>query len=101
MPLLFLEMMHNAERLEAEPETADIGNAVMAAALDFYGKGEAELAGVHSTVNRHTRFLDYSAFRKVLQDSDFNLRDLKAASAGMSVYLCFPATRVELSKRWM
>lgn len=100
-PVLFLEMMRNAERLEADPETSDIGSAVMAAALDFYGKSETEISGVHSTVNRHTKFLDYSAFRKVLQHSDFDLRSLKADPAGMSVYLCFPATRVELSKRWM
>lgn len=100
-PVLFLEMIHNAERLEADPDTADIGSAVMAAALDFYGKSETEISGVHSTVNRHTKFLDYSAFRKVLQHSDFDLRALKADPAGMSVYLCFPATRVELSKRWM
>lgn len=100
-PLLFHELMHNADRLESEPETRDIGNAVMAAALDFYGKAEGELAGVHSTVNRHTKFLDYTAFRGVLQRSDFQLRDLKAAPSGVSIYLCFPATRVELSKRWM
>lgn len=100
-PVLFLEMMHNAERLDADPETADIGSAVMAAALDFYGKTETEISGVHSTVNRHTKFLDYTAFRKVLQHTDFDLRALKADPAGMSVYLCFPATRVELSKRWM
>lgn len=100
-PVLFLEMMHNAERLDADPETADIGSAVMAAALDFYGKSETEISGVHSTVNRHTKFLDYTAFRKALQHSDFDLRALKADPAGMSVYLCFPATRVELSKRWM
>lgn len=100
-PLLYLEMLHNAERLEAEPETSDLGSAVMAAALDFYGKSETELTGVHSTVNRHTKFLDYTAFRRVLQRSDFKLGELKSDPAGMSVYLCFPATRVELSKRWM
>lgn len=100
-PFLYHEMMENADRLEAGPETADLGSAVMASALDFYGKGETELAGVHSTVNRHTRFLDYSAFRRVLQKSDFRLGDLKAVPQGVSVYLCFPATRVELARRWM
>lgn len=100
-PLLFDELMHNAAALLDDPETEDIGNAVMAAALDFYGKAEGELAGVHSTVNRHTKFLDYTAFRNVLQRSDFRLSDLKSLASGMSIYLCFPATRVELSKRWM
>lgn len=100
-PLLFQEMMHNAERLEAAPETADIGGALMAAALDFYGKGDAELPGVQSSINRHTKFLDYRAFREVLTKSDFSLGELKSAPEGMSIYLCFPATRMELSRRWM
>ena len=100
-PILFLEMMHNAERLEALPETADIGSAVTAAALDFYGKSETEQTSVHSTVNRHTKFLDYTAFRKVLQHSDFSLKELKRDPKGLSVYLSFPATRADLSKRWM
>lgn len=100
-PLLYDEMMHNARRLESAPETEDIGSSIMAAALDFYGKAEGELSGVHSTVNRHTKFLDYAAFRRVLKTSDFDLGELKRNPAGMSIYLCFPATRIELSKRWM
>lgn len=100
-PLLYDEMMRNAHRLEADAATADIGSSLMAAALDFYGKGETEVAGVHSTVNRHTKFLDYSAFRKVLQENDFDLEELKRNPAGVSIYLCFPATRVEMSRRWM
>lgn len=100
-PALYDEMMHNAYRLEAEPETEDIGSAVMAAALDFYGKAENELAGVHSTANRHTKFLDYAAFRRVLQENDFDLGELKSRPEGVSIYLCFPATRIEISKRWM
>lgn len=100
-PLLYEEMMHNAYRLEESPKTADIGSALMAAALDFYGKGENEITSVQSTVNRHTKFLDYTAFRDVLQDHDFDLAELKSRPGGVSVYLCFPATRVDISKRWM
>lgn len=100
-PLLYDEMIANAERLEAAGETSDLGSAVMAAALDFYGKSETEQTGVHSTVNRHTKFLDYTAFRKVLTKSDFRLGELKRDPKGLSVYLCFPATRADLSKRWM
>lgn len=100
-PLLHDEMVFNAERLEATPETADLGNAVMAGVRAFYDKAETELAGVQSTVNRHTKFLDYSAFRKVLTKSDFRLGELKSDPNGISVYLCFPATRADLSKRWM
>ena len=100
-PMLYQEMMHNAQELESNPKTEDIGGSLMAAALDFYSKGENEMAGVQSTVNRHTKFLDYSAFRKVMQEHDFDLGELKRNPKGVSIYLCFPATRVELSKRWM
>ncbi len=72
-PVLHDEMLHNAQRLEASPETEHIGGAVMAAALGFYGKAETEISGVHSTIDRHTKFLDYAAFRRVLQESDFDL----------------------------
>lgn len=98
-PILFEEMVYTAEQLESDPETEDIGSALLAAALDFYGKTGSEITGVHSTVNRHTKFLDYRAFRNVLRKSDFKLADLKRGK--VSVYLCFPATRVEMSKRWM
>ncbi|MFK4445221.1 type IV secretion system protein VirD4 [Caballeronia udeis] len=100
-PVLFDEMMYNAARLEKDEATQDIGSSLMAAALDFYGKSENEVTGVHSTVNRHTKFLDYPAFRNVLKSSDFDLADLKRNANGVSIYLCFPATRVEISKRWM
>lgn len=100
-PVLYYEMTANADHLEAAPETAELGSAVLGAALDFYGKSETELTGVHSTVNRHTKFLDYAALRAVLQRSDFKLSDLKAKPEGMSIYLCFPATRIEMSRRWM
>lgn len=101
MPLLYEEMMDNAYHLQEHPETEDIGSAVMAAALDFYGKKGAEISGVHSTVNRHTKFLDYPAFRQVLREHDFDLAELKRNPAGVSIYLCFPATRIEISRRWM
>lgn len=100
-PALYDEMIQNAENLESNPEMEDIGSSLMGTAIDFYSKGETELAGVQSTVNRHTKFLDYSAFRKVMQDHDFDLRELKSNPKGVSIYLCFPATRVELSRRWM
>ena len=54
-----------------------------------------------STVDRHTQFLDFTALKKVLRSSDFKLSDLKAKPEGVSVYLCFPATRADISKRWM
>ena len=100
-PVLYDEMVRNAERLEGIAGMEDIGSSLMGAVMDFYGKAEAELAGVYSTVNRHTRFLDYTAFRKVLREHSFDLGELKRNPKGVSIYLCFPATRVEISRRWM
>ena len=98
---LYAEMVENAEDLKAEASTIDIGEYLQGAAEDFFGKTGNELSGVQSTVQRHTRFLDYRAFRSVMKQSDFTLRDLKADPKGVSLYLCFPATRAEISKRWM
>ena len=52
-------------------------------------------------MRRHTKFLDYTAMRNVLKGHDFDLADLKRDPAGVSIYLCFPATRVEMSKGWL
>jgi len=52
-------------------------------------------------VRRHTKFLDYSAMRRCLRGHDFDLADLKRDPAGVSVYLCFPATRIAMSNRWL
>ncbi len=100
-PALYEEIKRNAEWLQDRLATRDIGSALLAGAMDFYSKSETEMAGVLSTVNRHTKFLDYAAFRNVLRDSDFDLGELKRNPKGVSVYLCFPATRAEISKRWM
>lgn len=99
--LLFERMLLNAEELAKDEDAIPIADALNAAALDYYGKAETEIAGVQSTINRHTKFLDYPAFRRVLQESTFDLGELKRNPRGVSIYLCFPATRAELSKRWM
>ncbi|MFZ6769808.1 type IV secretory system conjugative DNA transfer family protein [Undibacterium sp. Di26W] len=100
-PALFKELEDNADDLMQNDDLTVIGEALFAAATSFYNKTDSELAGVYSTIGRHTKFLDYPAFRNTLQRSDFSLRDLKAKPEGVSVYLCFPATRVAISKRWM
>lgn len=100
-PFLQHEMTYNAEALTNYPMTADIGKSLMAATTNFYEKADNELAGVQSTISRHTKFLDYSAFCSVMQEHDFDLGELKRNPKGVSIYLCFPVTRVELSRRWM
>ena len=95
------EMLENAVRLEEEESAADLGGVIEGAARDFYERSERERDSVLSTVRRHTKFLDYTALRNVLKGNDFDLADLKRDPAGVSIYLCFPATRVEMSKGWL
>ena len=59
------------------------------------------MASVLSTVHRHTMFLDFRAMKGVLSGHDFDLRDLKRKPGGVSVYLCLPATRMEMCNRWL
>jgi len=101
MCVLEIEMLENAERLEDEEATADLANAIEGAARDFYEKSDRERDSVLSTVRRHTKFLDYTAMRNILTGHDFDLADLKRDPAGISIYLCFPATRTEICNRWL
>lgn len=100
-PALYEEMKYNAQVLAADADHDYIGSSLLGSASGFYNKPENERSSVLSTVDRHTKFLDYRAFRNVLKGHDFDLAELKRIPKGVSVYLCFPATRIELSKRWM
>ena len=102
-PLFALEqeMLENAARLQEEEATADLGGAIEGAARDFYERSDKERDSVLSTVRRHTKFLDYTSMRKVLTGDDFDLADLKRDPAGVSIYLCFPATRIAMSQGWL
>lgn len=97
---LEIAMLENAERLAADEATEDLANAIEGAARDFYEKEDRERSSVHSTARRHTKFLDYSAMRRVLKGNDFDLRDLKACKEGVTVYLCLPASRISFCSRW-
>jgi len=99
--VLEIEMLENAERLEQHESTADLANAIEGASRDFYEKSDRERDSVLSTVRRHTKFLDYPAMRKILTGHDFDLRDLKRDPDGVSIYLCFPPTRIEACNRWL
>jgi type IV secretion system protein VirD4 len=101
MCVLEVEMLENAMRLEQHETTADLANAIEGAARDFYEKSDRERDSVLSTVRRHTKFLDYTAMREILTGHDFDLRDLKRDPDGISIYLCFPATRTEICNRWL
>ncbi len=99
MYLLEKEMLQNAGKFAKDIKTEDLAGALEGAANDFYEKGANERAGVLSTVRRHTKFLDYTAMRRVLAGHDFDLADLKRGA--VSVYLCLPASRMGLCNRWL
>lgn len=99
--LLERQMHENAQRLQENEQTADLGGAIEGAARDFYEKSNRERDSVLSTVRRHTKYLDYTAIRKIVTGHDFDLRDLKRLPEGVTVYLCFPATRVDICNRWL
>lgn len=101
---LFRLMLDNAFQLEEEADTdfaRDLAKAIEASARDFYEKDSREQASVLSTVRRHTKFLDYTAIRKVVSGHDFDLADLKRDPNGITVYLCLPAVRMGMCNRWL
>jgi type IV secretion system protein VirD4 len=95
------QMLKNAERLQQDRSTEDLGAAIEGAALDFYEKSDRERSAVLSTVRRHTKLLDYTAIKKVVSGHDFDLADLKRDPKGVTVYLCLPASRMGLCNRWL
>jgi len=85
---------------------AESGHPAVAAAIEgdiggFYDKQATERAGVLSTARRHTRFLGYKAMSSVLTGHGFDLADLKRDPAGVTIYLCLPATRMGVCNRWL
>lgn len=79
----------------------DIADAIEASIRGFYEKSPDEMASVHSTMNRHTAYLDYRSMKRVTAGHDFDLRDLKKNPKGTTIYLCLPANRMGSCKRWL
>ena len=95
-----MKVMSGIQHLRESGHT-DVAEAIEGAVLGFYEKSSDELASVHSTMNRQTAFLDFISMKKVLSGHDFDLRDLKRAPEGVSIYLCLPATRMGMCNRWL
>lgn len=95
------EMLANADRLSKEESTEAVGEALEAAARDFYEKADTERASVLSTLRRHTHFLGYRAMKGVLTANNLDLRDLKRESRGLTIYLCLPALQMARCHRWL
>lgn len=63
------------------------------------GKDAREAAGVLSSAQRHTHFLDSPRMAAVMDRSDFRFADLKSGVA--SVFLVLPPDRLDAYSRWL
>jgi len=79
----------------------DIADAIEASVRGLYEKSHDEMAGVLSTMNRHTADLDFRSMKKIRRGHDVDLRDLKRKKRGVTIYIVLPATRMGTCKRWM
>ena len=75
------------------------GGLVRRAANRHLGKSEREAAGVLSTAQRHTHFLDSVRINSTMASSDFRFADLKETKA--TVFLVLPPERLDAYARWL
>lgn len=79
--------------------SAAAGGLVARAANRQLGKSDREAAGVLSSAQRHTHFLDSPRMTAVMGRSDFSFADLKTGVA--TVYLVLPPDRLGVYGRWL
>ena len=75
------------------------GGLVARAANRHLGKSDREAAGVLSSAQRHTHFLDSPRMAAVLGRSDFRFADLKRRN--VTVFLVLPPDRLSAYSRWL
>lgn len=74
---------------------------VRQAAARLAQKAEKEFAGVMSSAQSNTHFLDSPKIRDSLSESSFRFADLKTAPEGVTVYLVLPLDRLQTFHRWL
>jgi type IV secretion system protein VirD4 len=87
------------ELLEAMQSITACHGLIRRAANRHMGKSDREAAGVLSSAQRHTHFLDSPRMGQVLGASDFSFRDLKRSTA--TVFLVLPPDRLGTYARWL
>ena len=75
------------------------GGLVARAANRFLGKSDREAAGVLSSAQRHTHFLDSPRIVASTARSDFSFASLRHEAA--SVFLVLPPNRLDAYSRWL
>ena len=88
-----------SDLLEAMQASSAAGGLVARAANRQLGKSDREAAGVLSSAQRHTHFLDSPRMTDVMRRSDFSFADLKAGTA--TVFLVLPPDRLGVYGRWL
>jgi type IV secretion system protein VirD4 len=64
-----------------------------------FGKSDREAAGVLSSAQRHTHFLDSPRMTTTFGHSDFSFADLKERP--VSIFLVLPPDRLDTYARWL
>jgi type IV secretion system protein VirD4 len=92
-PDAFADLLKRMQRVTAA------GGLVARAANRHLAKSDREAAGVLSSAQRHTHFLDSPRMTAVLSRSDFAFGDLKSRVA--TVFLVLPPDRLSTYSRWL
>ena len=95
------EMLANARRLKGAA-AEDAGEVIARTVADLWERPKTEMQSVLSTARRHTKFLDFASMQTILSDGGtLDLRTLKTAPRGATIYLCVPASRLGMLNRWL
>jgi len=97
--LLTLPPARFAALLDAMSESPAAGGLVARAANRQLGKSDREAAGVLSSAQRHTHFIDSPRIVASTAASDFRFADLKETPA--TVFLILPPDRLDTYARWL
>ena len=88
-----------ADLLELMQDSPAADGLIARAANRHLGKADREAAGVLSSAQRHTHFLDSPRMAAVMARSDFRFAELKAQTA--TVFLVLPPDRLDTYSRWL
>jgi len=97
--LLTLSPREFAATLDIMQSHAGAGGLIRRAANRHLGKSEREAAGVLSSAQRHTHFLDSARINWTMGRSDFRFAELKETKT--TVFLVLPPERLGAYSRWL
>ena len=93
------QLLMSGDFLEGMQGNDAFDGLIAGAAAALLALGKEERGSILSTARRNTKFLESPAMQRVLENSDFDLGDLKRRP--MTLYLCLPASRLHTHSRWL